>query len=350
MRDFEYDLSQVYHHRFRVEQAAAELKAMRQAPPNTYPWRHIRAAEHNYNAWRSHLSMAENILRKFHPDQPRVPAGNPDGGQWTDGGGGSRPGSNDPLSPARTDFSGTKPGINPGALINPVPTSKPGSLFGRGAGPAIVGQLLRHLLDSDPLDSSFKGTPDEAAERYNWLLQNAPKTIVPALQFTPHEFEAGQGPKPQPVVVPLLREQVEGACPLYGAVQKEANLATQEAIKRGNYRSASEFGTEVHTIMKDYILAKYPESLIPERSYLKYAQEIKDNNYSQDGVRYGLAGSLRLDVLEDVGNGVVCVYDLKTAKSGLTPARMREIGQSVHKNFKVVKRIIIIPIQPWLSY
>ncbi|OPH83518.1 hypothetical protein [Nitrobacter vulgaris] len=28
------------------------------------------------------------LQRKFNPDQPRVPAGNPDGGQWTDGGGG----------------------------------------------------------------------------------------------------------------------------------------------------------------------------------------------------------------------------------------------------------------------
>jgi hypothetical protein len=27
-------------------------------------------------------------LAKYSPDQPRVPAGNPDGGQWTDGGGG----------------------------------------------------------------------------------------------------------------------------------------------------------------------------------------------------------------------------------------------------------------------
>lgn len=31
-------------------------------------------------AWR-------RILRKFRPDQPRVPAGNPDGGQWTSGSG-----------------------------------------------------------------------------------------------------------------------------------------------------------------------------------------------------------------------------------------------------------------------
>jgi hypothetical protein len=28
------------------------------------------------------------LARKYSPDQPRVPAGNPDGGQWTDGGGG----------------------------------------------------------------------------------------------------------------------------------------------------------------------------------------------------------------------------------------------------------------------
>lgn len=160
----------------------------------------------------------------------------------------------------------------------------------------------------------------------------------------------GQGPKLEVTVVPLLREQVEGACPLYGAVQREANLATQEAIKRGNYRSASEFGTQVHKIMKDYIVEKYPESLIPERSYLKYAEEMGGDRYGKRGVRYGFKNSLRLDVLEKVGNGVICVYDLKTGKIGLSPARMRKIGQSVHKNFGIVIRILIIPIQPWLSY
>jgi hypothetical protein len=28
------------------------------------------------------------LARKYNPNQPRVPAGNPDGGQWTDGGAG----------------------------------------------------------------------------------------------------------------------------------------------------------------------------------------------------------------------------------------------------------------------
>jgi lysozyme len=36
-------------------------------------------------------------LQKYSPDQPRVPAGNPDGGQWTSGGGGSD-GNGDPLA------------------------------------------------------------------------------------------------------------------------------------------------------------------------------------------------------------------------------------------------------------
>ncbi|EJN04086.1 hypothetical protein PMI41_01723 [Phyllobacterium sp. YR531] len=69
---------------------------------------------------------------------------------------------------------------------------------------------------------------------------------------------------------------------------------------------------------------------------------------TENGVRYGLLGSLRLDVLEKVKDGVVCVYDLKTGKGGLTPARMLEIGQSVRKNFPNVYRIFVIPIQPGL--
>jgi len=34
-----------------------------------------------------------SLLRKFDPNQPRVPAGSSDGGQWTDGGGGGGSGS-----------------------------------------------------------------------------------------------------------------------------------------------------------------------------------------------------------------------------------------------------------------
>jgi hypothetical protein len=33
--------------------------------------------------------VLQRLRRKYSPDQPRVPAGNPDGGQWTSGGGSS---------------------------------------------------------------------------------------------------------------------------------------------------------------------------------------------------------------------------------------------------------------------
>lgn len=43
--------------------------------------------------WLLHAHMVETKLQalsdavnKYDPNQPRVPAGNPDGGQWTDGG------------------------------------------------------------------------------------------------------------------------------------------------------------------------------------------------------------------------------------------------------------------------
>ncbi len=34
------------------------------------------------------LTQPSALERRYSPDQPRVPAGNSDGGQWTDGGGG----------------------------------------------------------------------------------------------------------------------------------------------------------------------------------------------------------------------------------------------------------------------
>jgi hypothetical protein len=46
-------------------------------------------------------------LRKYNPDEPRVPAGNPDGGQWTDGGDGGA-------------SAGALGDVAPGALASPL--------------------------------------------------------------------------------------------------------------------------------------------------------------------------------------------------------------------------------------
>jgi hypothetical protein len=355
MRDLDYDLTEISILSHNVAVFGAELKAMRSAPRNTHLPIHIRQMELRLDFYESRLRLARHLFRKYHPDQPRVPVGHSDGGQWTNDGGtdnggtGSAATNNERLRPTKVDFSGVKPSAE---TVRPAPKPlsppKPGSGL-RGGGAAIIAEPLKQFIERDPFNSSFRGTAHEATERYNWLLKNAPETTVPALHFTPHEFRAGPEPKHETVVVPMLREQVERACPLYKAVQAEANRAAQAAGKRSDYRSAAEYGTKVHTIMKDNILQNYYGRLIPERSFLKYAEELTEVEYGENGVRYGLLGSLRLDVLEKVKDGVICVYDLKTGKGGLTPARMLEIGQSVHKNFSNIYRIFIIPIQPGLN-
>ena len=80
--------------------------------------------------WLLRASLVETKLRaleraakvKFDPNQPRVPAGNPDGGEWTDGGGGGgggtqlgspHAGSADGSIQLAADITGfTKHGIN----------------------------------------------------------------------------------------------------------------------------------------------------------------------------------------------------------------------------------------------
>ncbi|WP_091949931.1 hypothetical protein [Phyllobacterium sp. YR620] len=248
---------------------------------------------------------------RYDPNQPRVPAGNSTGGQWTSGGG-SISGS-----PA---LGSPKPAV---ALSKPLTTEGPRNRTGQGRA-LFGGELLRQFVETDKLQSSHNGDADVSIDRYNWLLENAPDRIVPALHFIPHEYQEEQSPKRKATVVPLLKEQVEDACPLYGAVKTATNNAVQAAGPRSNFASAAEYGTRVHTILKDLLVADYAGRLIAERSFLKYFEELGlDDRYGETGVDYGLLGSLRLDVLERVANGVICVYDIKTGRSGLTPTDVR---------------------------
>ena len=71
---------------------------------------------------------ADRNESKYSPSQPRVPRGNPDGGQWTDGGGGGSP----TLNP--TDGANRKPGIDdPRVISDPDPESvRAGDRYAQG--------------------------------------------------------------------------------------------------------------------------------------------------------------------------------------------------------------------------
>jgi hypothetical protein len=61
---------------------------------------------------------------------------------------------------------------------------------------------------------------------------------------------------------------------------------------------------------------------------------------------YGAKDTIRVDVLERRDQATVCVYDIKTGRSGLSVPRMAEITTSVFKAYGPVLRIIVTEVRP----
>jgi len=54
----------------------------------------------------------------------------------------------------------------------------------------------------------------------------------------------------------------------------------------------------------------------------------------------------RIDVLERVGNGTTCVYDIKTGQRNLSLARANELAAHAIKAFPDTTRIIVTEVRP----
>jgi hypothetical protein len=92
-----------------------------------------------------------------------------------------------------------------------------------------------------------------------------------------------------------------------------ASAAKRAAAKVGPGRGGAH-GTRVHTAFKAEVGALGQSSLRSEVSFLNGIE-----------VRYGMKGSVRLDVVELVGNKIKAVYDLKTGSAALTMQRIQQI-------------------------
>jgi hypothetical protein len=103
------------------------------------------------------------------------------------------------------------------------------------------------------------------------------------------------------------------------------------------YLSAQQHGTEVHLRLANEIRAQSDPYFKPEVSILKGVLD----------TTYGSRGSIRIDVLEEVDNQTVCVYDIKTGKAGLSVTRSTEIAAEVYSAFeKVHQRVIVTQVRP----
>lgn len=313
----------------------------------------------------------------FNPSQPRVPAGDPDGGQWTDSGGGtgrSRPNRN-PAGPGASP--GMKPGRAAGAgsannpkidvariATRPGPSNRPGSPDIRhtvslpggrrfvfqtegtsqtvfdGAGNPIsktlwtpqgpMSQPVVRLASGDDTQGVF----DAARRLYNRLSGTNTLDQRACLAFTAKEFRPdGSLLTPLSFVGMLSRAETEKVCTKLALVQRLSDEAMQEAKLMGPYSSATVFGTVVHTRLRRKILLLEDPNLKTEVSLLKRVEESPLD-----------LSAVRVDVLENRGIGPICVYDLKTGRRGLSNARTIEFATRL---LRYGRPIIVIELRPF---
>lgn len=236
---------------------------------------------------RNELSLSA-LERWYDPDQPRVPAGQPGGGQWA---------------------GGTGAGGNSG----------PASLRAPSRGPAQ--RALQAALALFAGLSAQNRPGRHAVANFN------------ASEFVPSDASSLVATR----VRALDRDEVNDACPRFGEVQSRVDAAAERANSNGPWFSAQNRGTAIHQDVKRQIEALKDENFKAEVSRLK----------SGDDTNYGTLGSVRIDVYERAANNTTCVYDIKTGDRGLSPARMVEIANASRKLFPGTRRIVVTEVRPF---
>jgi hypothetical protein len=194
--------------------------------------RELRWLRSELAAIKEALTFRRLLLVKanFNPSQPRVPAGNPDGGQWTNEGA-------EPRAASQLAF-----------LAPTVPA---------------VGKALEAALSLYALWSSRNG-PDNRA----------------VLAFRADAFRPGATSKgPAVRVGNLTEDQVNEACPRYTEVQSITNQAAA-STDRGAYETAGAYGTAVHKKIEEEINGPttYPRSPPRDPNFRAEASLIKSRD------------------------------------------------------------------------
>ncbi len=188
---------------------------------------------------------------------------------------------------------------------------------------------------------------------FTWLNASALSDSKAVLSAPSWSFRPNSEDKQKPLRVDLLsRDEVQQACPRYEDVQSFTDAAAKGTI-RANFRNAAEYGTAVHSKVQDAVEKDLKGGLSAEVSLLKTLEETgelpkqpeKDPGERQI-THWGRKGSLRIDVLENTKNGMVCVYDIKTGKRGLSARRIAEIARAVYLRYREASGFIVMEMRP----
>ncbi len=174
----------------------------------------------------------------------------------------------------------------------------------------------------------------------HWLgTRQANEEIV--LAFKAEEFEVGAD---SPVwVSKRTREEVIKMCgEKFNELQDLANSIAASTSRR-DFPDPADFGKKVHTKMKNEIHGPDETPKDPNLRAEISLQEKEDGSGTEEA-RYGAKDTTRLDIYHDLGNGTVCVYDVKTGKSGLGKKQISKIAKRVNR-FRKPKRFVVVEIR-----
>lgn len=151
--------------------------------------------------------------------------------------------------------------------------------------------------------------------------------------------------RPVPILVDsLTEEQQRQACRFLPDVQDWTDDAAALLADKKPILPARTWGSLVHGEIKrriDALKASLPFI------YRNLFAEVSFSSDPSHRVHYGMKGSTRLDVVEDRSEDmkVVCNYDIKTGREGLTLARLKEIADRLSKRYPGVT-IYIFEVRP----
>ncbi|MCJ2082869.1 hypothetical protein [Methylobacterium sp. J-090] len=311
------------------------------------------------------LLRVRHLMRKYDPNQPRVPAGQGGGGQWSPPGGGN--GSPGQIQ-QRTLLDGggevltlrirsrRDAGDEQHRVITPGGDSR---LFENSGDTQTIrdgqsGEILSRgtfLGAGAPLDATVQpvflpfvvvpavaATLEAAAFLFTYLAAHGPSFgKAPGTTALRYDFATDVDKKyPLIWVGPVSQTMLNQACPLNREVQAVVNEAAKRLRALYPHLDNTRLGNLIHyDVAATFRKLGYPN--------VKVELSLDTSGFE---IRYGAPRSVRLDLYELTPEDMVCTYDHKTGEAELDPERALRLARTAKKHFPQARGVIMIQIKP----
>ncbi|WP_243976548.1 hypothetical protein [Methylobacterium sp. E-045] len=333
------------------------------------------------------VRLRRALSRKYSQDQPRAPAGQSDGGRWVSSGGaggipadrsqGGRQASLDAADPeteapkrtlldgggevltlrirsGRGDWDEEHTVVTPdgdsrvfenNGDIQTIRDGQTGEVLSRSpfatSGSTPEATLQPAFLPVVPfvVAPAIAATIEAGALLFTYLLTR-PDTFgrQPGRTAFRYDFQVDQKDRlPSIWVGRVDQTTLNDYCPLNSEVQEVTDEATRRLKALNPHLSEPVLGTLIH-----YDIGETFKS----RNYPNVRVEYSIDQTGGTRSRYGKQNSVRLDLYEYTPRQMVCVYDYKTGRRGLSPTRALLLARIARMHFPDAKGVVIVQVRP----